>query len=359
MNSVNIPTVTDDLTKFRCVQQELIERSIAEYGLKYLRSIGVPIQSYSINVVDRAEYTTCVGSALREVTIKVNNMTFMTYLVPKLLHDYMYIINGTKYVPKIYLDSVPIVIKKRSIKLFSLFQPITIYYTDKRVTFMGTNIPMHYFFHAVFDELPDISFQFGSQPADLVSYWVNMLGCEPDLDVIRTTLNKLFFDEYTRTLYKKVYDLPDDFTLADIVARALKERSDVPEFADLSFKRLVLAEMIMQSVIKKFGQMAYRWCKQQLRLEPVQMTQLIVLKQFFDNGGDYLYDIVNGFVPILGRKATFDHPTFERLPPSVHSLDKSHYKRVCPITVSSVEPGIVVSLIHDIKLKDYVYGLLA
>ena len=51
----------------------------------------------------------------------VNEKLFFKLYIPKLIYDSFFMINGNFYVPTLYILDKPIVIKKKSIKLFSLY----------------------------------------------------------------------------------------------------------------------------------------------------------------------------------------------------------------------------------------------
>jgi len=267
-------------------------------------------------------------------------------------------------VPTIYILDKPIVIKKKSIKLSSTFNSITIY--DKLITFMGINIPAMYFLDAFLSNTDpeeaklktDFSTVFGiksttTSEADALTYFSNIFKCDPYKSVIRECFHKIFFDDYTKILYQHCYNLSEDeLTITNLlkIALHLKLNMDDDSFIDLSQKRLVFIEVLLWPFFKRIASTASQASRGFIVTE-INMDQMELVKNFYMNlHNKFIYDNVNAFDTMISHKTHLLSPNAENAPGVIANLHPSHFKKLCPISVSSQNPGETVYTIADAKV---------
>ena len=161
---------------------------------------------------------------------------FFKLLIPRLIEKSFFIINGNHYVPSLYILDKPIVIKKQSIKLYSVFNSISISLSHDITTFTRANIPIQYFFglfletdeemklYSTISNMYKITFK-PKRESDILNYFGNNIGRYKREEIV-SYFENLFFDDYTKYLYRSCY--PKTFgktlTLKDIVIASLKMR---------------------------------------------------------------------------------------------------------------------------------------
>ena len=260
----------------------------------------------------------------------------------------------------------PIVIKKKSVKLTSTFNSITIY--DKLITFMGSNMPVMYFLNIFLsDSIPDQAalkqnfiqiFKIVNNPItdkDLLSYFSHLFNCDPDRAVIQKHFHDIFFDDYTKLLYQQCYKLEEKDlniqTLLKIVVD-LSEVIDENTFIDLDQKRLIFLEILLWPIFKRVAQTATGASRGYFTNE-IAMDQMELIKNFnIALHGKFMYDNVNAYDTMLQHKACMLSPNAEQAPGIIANLHPTHFKRICPISVSSQSPGETIHIISETKL-DY------
>lgn len=308
--------------------------------------------------------------------IDVDEKLFFKLYIPKLIYDSFFIINGNFYVPTLYILDKPIVIKKKSIKLFSLFNSLSISLSHDIATFTRANIPLQYLF-GVFLETDEekklyaaisSKFKIKYQPksdSDVLNYFNNNIGRGTRESVIEF-FDNLFFDDYTKYLYQGCY--PGTFgpnvSLKQALIQSLKMKinEEIPEYIDLDYKRLVFIELLLSPLFKRIGNIAAQAARGFFPDE-VKIDHLQILKHFLTSpdkkkkgsegmSGNYLYDTVNLMSGMLMHKVSMINPGSTNPPSTISDTHESHYKRVCPISVSNQKPGEVVSVLPTTKF-DY------
>ena len=177
----------------------------------------------------------------------------------------------------------------------------------------------------------------------------------------------LFFDSYTYALYNKCYDFnkPDGFTLVDVIRQTLvNSLCPMKSFTDLTNKRVIFLEMLLTPFITRIASLCTEISKGNYKTE-MKIDKLFIIKYFLKGkgtnltntstgmSGKYLYDTKNLYSGILVNKCTFIHPNMKMPPTEVKHLHESHYRKICPITISAQTPGETISLISDTKLDEF------
>lgn len=326
----------------------------------------------NIDIHDVSTYNGVYSNSLTQVSVDIliNNQatpvtkTFFKFLVPTLIDNCFFVLNENCFIPTLYILDKPIIIKKKSIKLSSTFNSITIY--DKLIIFMGNNIPITYFLDIILsNDIPDQvkiknafiqAFKISTTPIqerDLLSYFSNLFKCNADRATIQDHFHNIFFDEYTKLLYQQCYNIEEkDLNLQTALAIAVDLNLSAIEdtFIDLDQKRLVFIEILLWPIFKKIAHAA----SQALRgfyINEIAMDQMMLIKNFYKNlHNKFIYDNVNAYDSMLQHKAYMLNPNVEQAPSVVANLHPTHYKRICPISVSSQNPGETVYVIAETKI---------
>lgn len=362
------------ISNFRSTQYSLIDyfmnlsvEYIAKQNKNYLNVKKVTIR-------DIPTYNGIHHNALTQVTVDITVLNqadstkpFINFFIPTLIDDCFFILNGNYFIPTLYILDRPIVIKKNSVKLSSTFNSITIY--DKLVTFMGNNMPIMHFLNIFLDDADpgqaDIKQEYIQTfniphaqvyKQDLLSYFANLFKCDADRAVIQRHFNDMFFDDYSKLLYSKCYDIEEkDLSIQTVLKRAieLNRNSDEYSFIDLNQKRLVFIEILLWPIFKRIAQVASR-ATRGFFINEIQMDSMELVKNFYINlHNRFIYDNVNAYNTMIQHKAYMLSPNAERAPGIVANLHQSHYKRICPTSVSSQNPGETIYVIAETEVDAF------
>jgi len=306
---------------------------------------------------------------------------FQVYL-PKLMYNNFYFLNGNYYVPLFYIIDKPIIIKENSINLSSLFNSITMNFKSKMCIFTGRNIDLEIFISAFLykDKDTDVinliksNINITDDHDAIVNYFSKILQLKfKDIDDIKDYSEKRFFDEYTKGLYDTCYS--DDKhiivdSLTDIIKISLETyfSGKIFNFIDLKNKRISFMELLLAPLFMKVASIANQ-VKKGYTLDRLNVDQYVVIKNFHKNAGktdnkaDFksfhglsgktLYDLVNLYSSLLVHKCSFVKPGMKSPPRSIANIHDSHFGKICPITVSSINPGEMLSIIPEIFVDPY------
>jgi len=371
---------------FRYYQQQMIE-----YFLKVtVDYISNKNNNYlKINRIDHEEIFNYSGLSNHEIDLfsvyienpKKEVKLFFRLNIPRLIYNNFYILNGHYYVPLFYIIDKPITIKENSINLNSLFSSITINIKDSMVIFTGTNIVLNKFIELFLyndnsNEANEIRLKLNINnitEIDLVNYFNSVFSLKTNINGIKKHIESLFFDEYTKYLYASCYfndDIPVD-NLTDIIKISLLKffSGEIFNFIDLKNKRLCFIELLLAPLFKKAANVAYQ-AKKGFQNDEIKIDQFAILKNFlmssekkksnnkeqqsfYGLSGKTLYDLVNLYSSILIHKCSFVKPGMNSPPPSITDIHKTHFGKICPITISSEKPGRVVSIIPGTYIDVY------
>lgn len=338
----------------------------------------------SLDIKEIFTYDGLYQSELEHYIVNIINNTtkekkvFFRFNFPKLIDKNFYILNGHYYAPLLYLLDKPMSIKENSITLTSLFSSLTLYIKNRMVIFGGNNIPLDIFCELFmnkdddedtnkirnvlgFNKIPEIK---------IVNYFNNILSIKAKKDdEIISHIERFFFDEYTKYLYTSCYfgereDL--DITLKDIIKYSVLRFIDNNHFnfIDLNNKRLIFIELLLSPILQKAATAAHQ-AKRGFKNDELSFAHDSIIKNFQksqekkkssmkkDIGGFHglsgknLYDIVNLYSGIIIHKCSFIKPGMSHPPTSVNNIDKTHFEKICPITVSSTNVGETVSIVPE------------
>jgi hypothetical protein len=369
---------------FREYQYGLIDNFLSLIVEYISKQNGNYLELVSKSIKPKLAYQSIFNTNLNHVEVHVRNKNlkeqssklFFKLLIPKLIDKCFFIINGNYYVPSLYILDKPIVIKKKSIKLYSLFNSISISLSHDITTFTRANIPLQYMFGLFLetDEELDLYRQLTNiynikfkpkSDTDILNYFGNNIGRYTREDIIKFFEN-LFFDDYTKYLYRSCYPglFDDNMTLKNILLTSLKMRinDEIPNYIDLKHKRLVFIELLMTPLFKRVGSLAAQAARGFFPDE-LKIDHLQIQKHFLNSpdkkkkgseglSGNYLYDTVNLMSGMLTHKVSMINPGSANPPSTISDIHPTHFKRICPISVSNQKPGEVISVLPTTKF-DY------
>lgn len=358
------------ISNFRAMQYENLDYFI-ELAVNYLsKQNNNYLKIEKIQIIKLPQYVDIGYSDLTQITVYISTKSspekkqFFKILIPTLVDDMFFILNGNYYVPTLYIIDKPIVIKLKSIKLTSLFNSITIY--DKLITFIGINIPARYLIDLLLDETDSetvylkqslISLftipQHTLTESELLKYFHNIFGCDEKREDIINHINNLFFDNYTKMLYQYCYDLKEEeITIVNILKLAIKEKisTDKTNYINLKFKRLIFLEALLAPFLKRIGYYATQTARG-FQIDTIKMDQLELVKYFHsDLHNKFIYDSVNAYSGMLQHKASMLNPGSDTTPSIVANLHQTHFQRICPISISNQNPGETIYIVPTTKV---------
>lgn len=368
-----------DLMQYRLAQYNLIPEFIS-VCFDYASRFGLICDDREIQILndDSYHYTNHYAFDKYRVRFKGEKKNFLELDIPTLIDDTFFKLKGVYYMPLIYILDEPIAFKKNSIKITSLFKPITLYTNDNRMIIDGNNIPISRFLRIYESDetiIEKLCEQFKTQYVresqdESVFKLSNTLGLVNDVDVIHSYIEDVFFDKWTKDLYSAYYDKKDVsmLTIFEIILSRLYSNEN-SEFNDLNYKRLVFIELLLDPLFKAFNKLMMKLQSNEL-INQVPIKANAIIQHFYSSGnsgigsskmvkglsGNNLYSVVNGYTGLLGLKASLENPKSQsELPRSVSSIHPTYKNKICPVTISNKNPGVVSSLVPNQKI-DLRYG---
>jgi len=283
--------------------------------------------------------------------------------IPRLVHESFFILGSKYYIPSLYISDEPIVLKAKSISIYSLFQPISIYFEDNRVTFMQDNYELRDFMQLLIMDWNEDNIKLiensiklhgpnRKSETELCKLFSSKLKCEADPVKIKAQINRLIFDNWTYELYETYYGLTPSIDMIMKIAFDRLIDGFQPKFANLKYKRLMFIEQLMKEFFKRISLAVAKVLLKGKTLRQLSFPINGFATHFHTNlHNQSFYDTVNGFSSILAHKATFRNPgASSKLPKSVADLHESHKYRICSNTIGNDRPGQMVSLVPDQKV---------
>ena len=378
MNLIERQTNPSIISSYRSMQYNMIQDFILN-GMNYLIKLGLPydpnvyktdgstIQYISDHVYSNIKHFNCtqVKIKIEDTGKKLDNFLYTT--IPNLIEGIFFKLNGVYYIPMLYISDEPIVLKERSISLYSLFQPMTLYFGQKRVIFMGISFKLEDFLQIIthnwnkedielIENDLELSLQDRSLESNLI-YFGEKLNCNPDVISVKNRLNDLFFDDWTAALYHEYYKINPDINEVFLLAVHRKVKNIKPSFIDLRYKRITFMEQLLKPIFKNISFVANRIIRGFV-IKDLRVPLGGIVQHFFKElNGNVLYDTTNGFSGILAHKASFKNPFGQsELPREVSSIHWTHRNRICPNSITNKDPGQNVLLVPDQQI-DLKYGM--
>ena len=282
-------------------------------------------------------------------------------------------LNGTHYIPQFYIADEPITLKKNSISLYSLFNPMTIYEGDGRVIFLGNNIPIDRFFNLYYDvnnsddkkflEYFNIDTKNIEPMATSLQQLSNIFNIPPNKEDLKAKIDLLFFDDWTSELYQEYYGIDSDkINMKSILDKSYDRSTNNIDgsFIDIRNKRLIFIEYLLAPLFKSVTAAVNRMVvgsPHDLKYLNIKLGDIV--SYFFNElKKANRYDTVNGFSGILNLKGNFRNPKGrDELPPEVSNIHPTFKGKICPITVSNTAPGESITFIPEQNLTNLKFGI--
>jgi len=378
--TTKIHSQENNIANYRLLQYNHIE-DLVNNCLNYLSRFGIDTSDIGFELSEFNKYKSPYYFAIKNIKLffKSEPKQYLLNIdIPKLIENTFFKLRGVYYVPMLYIIDEPIVLKKNSLKLSSMFKSITVYFNDSRVIFNGINIPISRFFRLFIENenivknicsIYNTNYFKETRERSIKIVSEELLGF-PQEENFSNYIETMFFDNWTKELYSKYYNIENP-TLENILTIAtLRKRDDIkPLFNDLSYKRIVFIELLFDPLIKIIGNTVTDLLKGR-RVSDIKLKQSAIIDHFYASAesglkskntglsGNNIYNIINGYSSILSLKATFKNPKgYSELPKEVHEVHTSHKHHICPITISNADPGVTISLIPDLKI-DSKFGIL-
>lgn len=379
MNTIKRVINVDDynILSYRKYQYSLLNDFIFN-GLNYLNEFG--FEYNDLESVNKTFYFYKTQWFYDLSFFKIFNKRDMknpvvSMIIPRLLYDNLFLLNGVYYVPTLYIVDYPIVIKKNSIILKSTYCPITIFFkkSENRIIFFRKNIPIYRFLKLIYDtdyEVKNICDQLEiqyikeSNSIELLASYFNLI---PEKEIVLNFFNKLFFDQWTKDLYHKIYGI-NDYNLKTIIPRFINQfiSKEKNSFINLNYKRLTFIEILLQNYSKAIYILLNSRIIGDNIVSKIPVKSDCIISTFFNHmSGENYFDSSNSFVDLLTLKATFKTPKSKTRKikshnddflPDISSIHKTHKNKICPVTISNKSPGLSISLIPEQNV-DLKFGL--
>lgn len=365
------------ISNFRQLQYCYIE-SLLKNCIEYLSRFNFDKTGLKIIISDLHKYKSPYYFALKNIKILNPEKILLNIDIPELIESIFFKLRGVYYIPILYIVDEPIVLKKNSLKLSSMFKSITIYFNDSRVIFNGINIPISRFFRLFIDNETIVqnicniykSLYFKESRERSIKLVSEELLGFPYEENFTNYIELLFFDDWTKELYSKYYKLENPSIEQILTIATIRKRDNIkPLFNDLNYKRIIFIEMLLDPIIKAITTTTSDLIKSK-KIFDLKLKQSSLIDHFYASSdanmknklrglsGNNIYNIINGYSSILSLKATFKNPKGNsELPQEIYDVHYSHKNRICPITISNSDPGVTISLIPTLKV-DPKFGII-
>ncbi len=286
----------------------------------------------------------------------------LSVLIPRLIHGNFFTLNGSHYVPLLFLEKAPIDrilnLDDNKNKIFINLNAVynfTLDFQKKTVQFRSKVISMDIFFKIMFQndndflvELLDLGLidktEFTKEEyKKFVKNFLDFYKWEyfNDIDLPKW-MDEFFVLDYYRAIFKDYYGIE---TLNDIIKKVVElyvTEEDI-DMATLSNRRVVLVEYLIRPLFEVYTRLLYGIVDKKSQNFLPSINEYSVITTGF-NGllhRGQLYDISNPYPSILVNKVSQDIQIIKqgRLPKSWQRNDKSGFGVICPISVSPQNMG--------------------
>jgi len=285
-----------------------------------------------------------------------------TALIPALIDNNYFILNGSTYVPLLFLEKAPIDRifneddgkDKIFINLNAVYN-FTFDFQKGSVHFRSKQVSMDVFFRVFFQNDPDylhelkelgliskLKFTREDQRKFVKGFldfykWENF----NDIDV-PAWMDRYLLLDYYREIFNDYYSVDNLF---DIIKKVIEYYVDktIIDMADLHNRRVVLTEYLIRPLLEMYIRLLYGIVDKKGQNFLPTLNEYAVMTTGFNKllHRGQLYDISLPFALPLINKVSQDIQIIKqgRLPKSWQRNDKSSFGRICPITVSPQNMG--------------------
>lgn len=302
--------------------------------------------------------------------------------VPKLVNDNCFILNGSLYVPILFLERAPIdrvgskAEKKNKILLNILTQPITFDWNAKKVKFNKKgDLDISVFFKSLFyDEsykefLEEFYLTFGKPRTgnreltheECKIKTLESLGIVGP-DRFKTMQVDEFFDnfillDYIKEIFFNYYGYHDIKNIVRVVYQFYKE-DRIIDMSDIRNRRIVMMEYLMQPVFEWYNKIIYNFIDSSYKefLIPNLKENSIISEGFRERmHGEQLFNITLPYIaPIVHKISQKIIIIKDKVPKKWTSNHPSAMGILCPISVSAQDMG--QNLVATLETELNFYG---
>jgi hypothetical protein len=286
----------------------------------------------------------------------------LSVLIPRLMYDNFFILNGSSYVPLLFLEKAPIdrilndeVNKNKIFININAVYNFTFDFQRKMVQFRSKLISLDIFLRIMFQHDKDYLVEL--MDLDLISkttyakdeykkFVKNFLDFYKwehfnDIDIVGW-MDKYFLLDYYRSLFMDYYNIDNLNDIIKMVINLYVNDVDI-DMASLSNRRVVLTEYLIKPLFEIYVRLLYGIVDKKTQNFLPTINEYAVLTTGF-NGllhRGQLYDISNPYPLPLINKVSQDIQIIKngRLPKSWQRNDKSGFGVICPISVSPQNMG--------------------
>ena len=361
---MNLTESIIDYEKYNILSYKKYQQGLIKYffdlTLKYLKTNGFKYDNYEQIWSNKTMYKGFCYSDLYNLKIMIDGCEYYNLDIPKLTNNF-YTLNGAKYIPSIYIVDYPIIYKKNktiSINIYSIFNPIDILFCSGVVKLFSHTIPINRFLSLYYDdaehkkicEITKIKFKKYNTDDNII--WFKREYLIPNNMDLFDKFNNLFMDDFTKNLYNSCYD-ENISTLKDILNIVLTMiiNNKKISFIDLKNKRLIFAEALLQPVFKATQQFI-KLMENKTLIAGSNIKSNAILKWF--NVGlerNFQYLEASPITVINTLKSSFKSPisnmSIDKIPSEISNIHSSFYGKICTVSVSAKNTGVVCHLIPE------------
>lgn len=297
-------------------------------------------------------------------------------LIPKLMHKNFFILNGSTYVPLLFLEKAPLdrifnTDEKKDkiiINVNAVFN-FTFDFQKKVVQFKMKQIPMDIFFRVVFENdkdylenLLEIGFitkltYTKDERRRFIKSFLDFYKWNFFTDIcISEWVDEFLLLDYFRGLFHDFYGIS---TFQDIVKLVIDHELNetVIDMAKISNRRVIMTEYLIKPLFEVYARLLWNIVDKKSQNILPSINEFSVITTGF-NGllhRGQLYDISNPFALPLINKVSQDIQIIKqgRLPKSWQRNDETGFGRLCPITVSPQNMGSNLVFTSPSKINKY------
>jgi hypothetical protein len=302
----------------------------------------------------------------------------ISVLVPRLMHDNFFTLNGSQYVPLLFLEKAPIdrILNEEANKNKMFINMNAVYnftfdFQKKTIQFRSKIITLDIFFKIMFKndheylvELMDLGLIEGTAytKEEYKKFVKNFLDfykweyfLDNDIDIAEW-MDEFFLLDYYRDIFEDYYGVRK---LNDIIKKvvSLYILNEDIDMATLSNRRVVLVEYLIRPLFEIYVRLLYGIVDKKSQNFFPTINEFAVLTTGFSKmlHRGQLYDISNPYPLPLINKVSQDIQIIKnaRLPKSWQRNDKSGYMTLCPISVSPQNMGVNLIFTNSARLNKF------
>ncbi len=367
------------------ILSDMFSRLSKTFDIKYTIEYVDKIEDTKVYLSEYATYMNQINIHLmigtEEVTLKLK--------YPQLVHDNFFIMNGSLYIPLMFLERSPIdrindvdpITGLNTGKILLNILPsfnLTFDFANSKVLYKGKKIIENdVFFSLIFNKEEDSEYRQYLIDNKIITEFIPEFDDESFYKVIKAfDLKSLniqkdgeqisladFFDnylllDYFKGMFKRMYGVDDIKSILKIIVQYHLENTYI-DMSDLKNRRVVINEYLINPIFEYYLRFLRNIADQKEAVNktfiPNMNPQVIITSGFrgMMHGGAY-YNISLPFVvPLLYKVSQKIYIIGEKVPRSWTANHPSAYGKICPISVSAQNMGENLIFTSDVRLDRY------